>query len=213
MNNTNYYDQERRDILRLIPGNAVRILECGSGFGRLGKLLRETRFCEITGIELNPLSIHYIDGVYDDFFVANLETLKLPFPSAYFDCILYPDVLEHLRDPWAVLDYHMNFLKPGGSVVISIPNVRNLSVLYNLLVRGHWTYEESGILDRTHLRFFTLKEITKELTSRNLELKELKFNQDDYKGIKAMISFLSKLVIPEIVMCQILVRAQKRISN
>lgn len=72
-----------------------------------------------------------------------------------FDCIAFNDVLEHIADPWGALEHARCLLNPGGVVVASIPNVRHWDVLAPLMLGGRWNYTETGILDRTHLRFFT----------------------------------------------------------
>ncbi len=87
-----------------------------------------------------------------------METLDLPFEEGYFDCILLADVLEHLRNPAAALKKLRGYLSDSGTVVASIPNVRFLSVIREL-AEGRWKYRNFGILDRTHLRFFTKKEM------------------------------------------------------
>jgi 2-polyprenyl-3-methyl-5-hydroxy-6-metoxy-1,4-benzoquinol methylase len=76
-------------------------------------------------------------------------------PDRAFDCVVFNDVLEHLDDPWRVLRETSSLVAPGGSVVASIPKVRHYSVLLPLALHGRWTYRDSGILDRTHVRFFT----------------------------------------------------------
>ncbi len=72
-----------------------------------------------------------------------------------FDCVVFNDVLEHTADPWAVLRKTRALLTPDAAIVVSIPNVRHVSVLVPLIAGGRWDYEDWGILDRTHLRFFT----------------------------------------------------------
>ena len=76
-------------------------------------------------------------------------------PSDKFDCIVFNDVLEHMSDPWSALEIAGDVLNNCGRVVASIPNVRHYTVLVPLLIKGRWTYHDVGILDRTHLRFFT----------------------------------------------------------
>lgn len=87
-----------------------------------------------------------------------MKDVDLPYGRGYFDCIILADVLEHLEDPLSTLRRLRGYLSPKGIVVASIPNVRYYGVI-NMLVEGRWKYEDSGILDRTHLRFFTRKEM------------------------------------------------------
>jgi 2-polyprenyl-3-methyl-5-hydroxy-6-metoxy-1,4-benzoquinol methylase len=100
-----------------------------------------------------------------------VEKVELPFERGHFDCILYGDVLEHLINPWQVLKEHRSFLRNGGAIICSIPNIRHYRVIRRLVFRGKWEYTDSGILDRTHLRFFTLGSIQKMLEEAGFEIK------------------------------------------
>jgi tetratricopeptide (TPR) repeat protein len=87
-----------------------------------------------------------------------VESIELPYGEGHFDCIVLADVLEHLRDPLSVLKKLIRFLSDSGTVVASVPNVRFFYVL-DRLAEGRWEYMEAGILDKTHLRFFTKTEV------------------------------------------------------
>jgi SAM-dependent methyltransferase len=91
-----------------------------------------------------------LDDAVQGYFPADLPSTWAPF-----DVICFNDVLEHIPDPWSVLRATHAWLAPGGQVIASIPNVRFLDVLVDLVVRGKWTYMPTGVLDQTHLRFFT----------------------------------------------------------
>jgi 2-polyprenyl-3-methyl-5-hydroxy-6-metoxy-1,4-benzoquinol methylase len=103
--------------------------------------------------------------------VGDIDGDILPFGKGFFDCILYGDVLEHLRNPWGVLDRHREILRDGGTIICSIPNIRYYGVLRSLIFKGRWDYTPLGILDRTHLRFFTLKTIEDMLRETGFEVK------------------------------------------
>src|SRR6185503_17206689 len=92
--------------------------------------------------------------VLDKVYIGNIETDTFPLQKKYFDVILLMDVLEHLFDPLAVLKKLQNYLKDEGIIIITLPNIGNWEIIYNLL-RGHFDYKEEGILDEGHLRFFT----------------------------------------------------------
>jgi 2-polyprenyl-3-methyl-5-hydroxy-6-metoxy-1,4-benzoquinol methylase len=96
-------------------------------------------------------------GYYDYFYIADLETFEYPYRTE-FDCILFADVLEHLRDPAAVLRRCIPALKESGKIIVSVPNVANIVVRLSLLL-GRFEYMDRGILDRTHFRFFTLRSL------------------------------------------------------
>jgi len=160
-----YYNKAsvRQDMIALMPGNPGNVLEVGCGVGKTGAALKEAFGCKVTGIDISSSAIDVArqKKVYDKTIVCDLDKEAIPAEMAHdrFDAILYPDVLEHLRDPLKVLLAHLNLLKPGGLVVSSIPNIRHWPILKNLVFKGRWQYQDMGILDRTHLRFFTKTEI------------------------------------------------------
>ncbi|MDW7760877.1 MAG: class I SAM-dependent methyltransferase [Acidobacteriota bacterium] len=153
-----YRDTPKDDILALIPGDAVRILDVGCGAGATGRELKLRRSCEIVGVEIDAGRAARAESRLDKVLHADVETADLPF-EATFDCVVCADVLEHLRDPWAVVRKLRGYLRPGGSLVAGLPNVRHWRVLKSLVVSGTWAYEDSGVLDRDHLRFFARKDI------------------------------------------------------
>jgi SAM-dependent methyltransferase len=156
-----YFDNVRRDIAPLLPAQAGAVLEVGCGAGAtLQWLQREGRATRTVGIELFPDAAERARGRIDELLQGNAETLfatNLPaqLAPASFDLVLCLDVLEHMVDPWAFVARVQALMKPGAVLIASIPNVRHLRVVLPLLLAGRWRYEESGILDRTHLRFFT----------------------------------------------------------
>jgi 2-polyprenyl-3-methyl-5-hydroxy-6-metoxy-1,4-benzoquinol methylase len=157
--NKEYYNSERHEILGLIPKDSRRILEVGCGSGELGRACKEQNGAEfVAGMEYNKKAAAIAETNLDRVIVGDVEQLDLPFDPGYFDCIVYADILEHLVNPAKVLKKHVDSLAPNGKVVTSIPNVRYLAVL-NHLVEGNWKYQDEGILDRDHLRFFTIKEM------------------------------------------------------
>lgn len=152
-----YYEQARPEVAVLVPAECRRVLEVGCANGELGRLLR-SRGHHVTGIELVPEMAARARRWLDRVLTADVEMDGFPFPPDSFDAIVFADVLEHLIDPWRVLREAADVLTKGGVVVASIPNVQNIDVLRRLL-RGRWEYRERGILDRGHLRFFTLHTI------------------------------------------------------
>ena len=152
-----YFDHARREIEPLLPAHAARVLEVGCGTGATLHWLKQTGRCvHTTGIELFAGAAAVARERVDTLHVGDAEQLaQHALPPASFDLVLCLDVLEHLVDPWAFVGQVQRLLKPGGLLVASIPNVRYVSVVVPLVLAGRWRYEESGILDRTHLRFFT----------------------------------------------------------
>lgn len=147
-------------ILKLLEQETkpVRILDGGTAGGYLGKILKE-RGHYVAGIEYDAATAEKAKRYYDSFRVADIETFGFPYRRE-FDYILFADVLEHLRDPAAVLRRCIPALKESGKIIISVPNVANFIVRLSLLF-GKFDYMDRGILDRTHLRFFTLKSLKK----------------------------------------------------
>jgi O-antigen biosynthesis protein len=166
-----YYEQARPEVAALVPPDSRRVLEVGCAGGELGRLLR-ARGHHVTGIELVPDMAERAQRWLDHVETADVETDGFPFPPNSFDAIIFADVLEHLIDPWRVLCEAVAVLADGGVVVASIPNVQNIDVLRRLL-RGRWEYRERGILDRGHLRFFTLHTTRDLFTQAGLTLEHI----------------------------------------
>jgi SAM-dependent methyltransferase len=149
-----YYGTPRLDIESLLPSQPRRVLEVGSGAGATIAWLRglwpETHF---TAIESQEEVFKTLEQVAD---VAIRRDLNTELPQVgQFDLILALDVLEHLVDPWTTLRDLSSRLSTGGTVIVSVPNVARLSVALPLMLKGEFRYVSNGILDRTHLRFFT----------------------------------------------------------
>lgn len=161
-----YYNAPRREMLPFIPNDARRILEIGCGEGRFGAELKRVRAetgitLDVTGVELDGERAEVAKSNLDRVIVANVERDTLGLPIGSFDCIVCNDVLEHLVSPSRVLENLKDLLTPGGCLVASIPNVRYWGVLKGLLVEGDWRYADEGVLDVTHLRFFTRRSIAR----------------------------------------------------
>lgn len=170
-----YFQQAfpRTDLIELIPDHARRILDVGCGVGKTGEILRAKGFEEIFGVEINIKAGQQAKSFYKEVVIGDIERDVLPFSRGFFDCILYGDVLEHLVDPWKVLRSHREILKDDGIIICSIPNIRYYKVLRPLILDGRWEYVDLGILDRTHLRFFTLKTIEDMFRETGYEIKKL----------------------------------------
>jgi SAM-dependent methyltransferase len=154
---TTYFDRVRTQILPLLPAGRVdRVLEVGCGSGDTLAYLQANDRCRWTGgVELFPEAAEIARGRLDDVYEGNIEQMELPIAPASLDVVLCLDVLEHLVDPWSTTSRLARLLKPGGVLIASIPNVRHFRVVLPLLFRGRWDYAQFGLMDRTHLRFFT----------------------------------------------------------
>ncbi|MEN9544060.1 MAG: hypothetical protein RLZZ598_893, partial [Pseudomonadota bacterium] len=156
-----YYRNVRPEIVERVPAGAEMVLDVGCGAGSLGAHLIATQHARhVVGIEVVPSAAQEAASHLDTVVLANLNITSVDealarFDKPSFDCIVCADVLEHLVEPWDALSALKAYLKPGGILIVSVPNVRHWSVWGPLLVRGRWDYRDSGIMDRTHLRFFT----------------------------------------------------------
>lgn len=153
-----YSQKERHEMLRYIPQEAFIILDVGCAVGCFGQLLKAERSAEVWGVEVNEYAASIADQKLDKV-ICGAFGKNLNLPSQGFDCIVFNDVLEHLVDPYSALIYAKELLRDGGILVASIPNVRYFDNIWKLLVHKDWEYTQYGILDRTHLRFFTHKSI------------------------------------------------------
>jgi 2-polyprenyl-3-methyl-5-hydroxy-6-metoxy-1,4-benzoquinol methylase len=168
-----YFRHSRRDQLRpLLPARAPRVLEVGCGAGTTLEHLKASGFCEWTaGVELFPAAAARAREVVDLVYEGNIETLELAeIAPGSLDLILCLDVLEHLVDPWHVVARLRALLRPGGLLIASLPNVQHHTVVLPLLLRGEWSYGPFGLLDRTHLRFFTHKTAVALLASSGMQV-------------------------------------------
>lgn len=154
-----YYVNARMEMLRYIPADVQRVLEVGCAEGHFGSALKASRGLEVWGIETEAGPAAVARDQLDKLLLGSVEKDELDLPPAYFDCIIFNDVLEHLTDPWRVLQQLSRHLRPGGYVVASIPNVRYFPVIKKLLFKKEWRYVGKGVLDKTHLRFFTQSSI------------------------------------------------------
>lgn len=171
-----YFEHARPELRALVPAGARRVLDVGCGGGALGAALKAERGCEVVGLEGMPEAAATAATRLDAVHEVDLERLgDLPYPPGHFDAIVLGDVLEHLRDPEAVLAALLPHLAADGALVMSIPNVKHWSVVVPLLLRDAWTYTDAGLLDRTHVHFFTLEEISAMLDRLGLTARELSF--------------------------------------
>ena len=152
-----YYDNVRREIAALLPPLSERVLDIGCGSGATLRWLKDNGRCGVgIGVEMVESAAALARERLDAVFVGDANVLiETAFAPQSFDLVLCLDVLEHLVDPWQFVGKVQRLVKPGGLIVTSLPNVRHLRVLLPLLLAGRWRYESAGILDRTHLRFFT----------------------------------------------------------
>jgi 2-polyprenyl-3-methyl-5-hydroxy-6-metoxy-1,4-benzoquinol methylase len=171
-----YFDTLRDEIEPLVPAHPSIVMDVGCGAGVTSRWLKQIRPSVTTiGVEIARSVAAVAATAVDTVLVADLDS-GLDALAEYkgrVDLLLLLDVLEHLRDPWARLVDLKTLLAPSAVVIASIPNVRNLKVLGPLLVKGEWRYQSSGILDRTHMRFFTRRSVQELFAGAGFEIQRM----------------------------------------
>ncbi len=167
---THYYTNVRQEMLDFVPLDAARILEVGCGEGAFGRQLMQRQGAQVWGIEPNAaaekIAATQLFKTENGFFGETIAA-----PRNHFDCLVFNDVLEHMENPWGALELAKSFLRDDKSVVVaSIPNFRYWDNMRELLFDKDFRYADAGILDRTHLRFFTRKSIGDFLTQAGYEI-------------------------------------------
>jgi SAM-dependent methyltransferase len=150
-----YYDNPRPEMMRYVPAGTRTILDVGCGRGAFAAAVKQALGATAWGIEREPAAARIAATRLDRLIERDISAALPELPAAFFDCISFNDVLEHLPDPYSVVAEVGRLLTPRGVVVASLPNVRHWPVALDLVWRGRWDYQDWGVLDRTHLRFFT----------------------------------------------------------
>ncbi|MDN5302825.1 MAG: hypothetical protein PWQ60_2339, partial [Thermoanaerobacteraceae bacterium] len=184
-------------IIKAIPENST-VLDVGCSNGYLGEWLIKNKNCQVYGIDIDREAVEYVRerGYYRDIFNLDLdypEKTKEEFErfakiEEIYDFVICADVLEHLKNPTEALEFVVSKLKSGGQVLISIPNIAHMDIILNLM-EGKFNYSELGILDNTHLRFFTKSSFVEWINSANVLYKSKGFKLDvKYLGGTTYIS-------------------------
>ena len=169
------YTTVRSDVANLVPESARRVLDVGCATGNLGAGLKQRSNITVMGVEVNEAMAEVAAERLDQVIVGDVEKIRLEeyFRPGQFDCIIFADVLEHLIDPWAVLQKTVHLLDTEGIVLASIPNIRHFQTFLTVYLRGYWPYQEDGIHDKTHLRFFTLRTIRELFSQAGLDITQV----------------------------------------
>lgn len=153
-----YYTASRNDMIRFIDNKPSRILEIGCGEGNFATNFVQAEFW---GVEPNADMAERAVSRGRKILVGTYESVARDIPENYFDLVACNDVIEHMIDPMGFLRDVKNKLRPGGKLIASIPNIRYAPLLYDLVFHGDFDYTESGLMDYTHLHFFTPKSFAK----------------------------------------------------
>lgn len=151
-----HYSAPRAELLPFVPRSATRVLDVGCGAGGFGRtLLADRPTVELWGVEADPAAALLASAHYRQVLTGPFPEAAADLPQGYFDLVCFNDVLEHMVAPERAVQAALHHLAPRGTLFASIPNIRHFSVLWPLLTRGRWDYADDGLLDRTHVRFFT----------------------------------------------------------
>lgn len=160
-----------------LVGSSKRVLEIGCGPGSITKLLAEHGHCQVTALELDPEAITKAAPYCEAIMQADLNSAEWPQlldGAGRFDVVVAADVLEHLYDPWTELKRMGSFINASGYLVISLPHVGHAAVV-SCLINGDFDYRDWGLLDRTHIRFFGLKNIEDLFAQADLKIIEVRY--------------------------------------
>jgi ubiquinone/menaquinone biosynthesis C-methylase UbiE len=173
-----YYASVRQDVVDLIPETSKRLLDVGCASGDTGAAAKRRLGpqCEVVGIEFYEPAALAARNRLDRVIIGDIEQLTLDFPDNYFDCVLCADVLEHTKNPWDVLNTLRRFLANDGVLIASLPNLRHVVPILKIIFT-RFEYDESGILDKTHLRFFTLHTIRQMFHQTGYEIERITANR------------------------------------
>jgi 2-polyprenyl-3-methyl-5-hydroxy-6-metoxy-1,4-benzoquinol methylase len=187
---TDYFEGDRREMLKYIPKGVKTTLEFGCGFGTFSALVKEGFGAETWAVEIDRNAANQAAKRVDKVINADASDAINKITDHYFDCIFFLDVLEHLADPYSLLLNLKNKLTREGVIIASIPNVKYYPNFIDFAIKGNWDYQDAGTLDKTHLMFFTYKSILKMFTHLNYEVLTIKgINATESKWLR-FLNFL-----------------------
>lgn len=191
----NYYAGINEQLFRQVPTNAKKILEIGCGYGNFGERVKSLNpGVTYYAIEIDPEAAKIAASKLDHVICGNVESTSLV--DGDFDCVIFGDVLEHLCDPLEILRKIRPMLKPTGCVLCSVPNVQHHSVL-SAILGGDFQYQDAGLLDRTHLRFFTYASFIKLMLDAGLlpqivDVIQVPPEPEFFETLKGSLQFLGR---------------------
>jgi len=173
---SDYYSRQRRWPELFDIKHGEHFLDIGCGKGRLGAFLKQKFNAKVVGVEIFPEYAAVAAECLDEVLCGDIEKLDLSPYTGRLDHVVFSDSLEHLLDPESAILKVKSLLASDGSLLLSIPNVRNFRVTLPLLLLGKFEYQDEGLLDRTHLRFFTRSSIVNLLNRCGFSVESLKFD-------------------------------------
>jgi len=192
---TTYFRQNREELLKYIPQNVGRTLDLGCAQGNFSDLIKRKFGAECWGVEIDRDAAQIAETKLDRVINDDVNECLGEIPDNYFDCIICNDILEHLADPYTLLVNLKQKLTGEGVVVASFPNIRYCRILFGLVIHGNWDYKDSGILDRTHLRFFTYKSLLKMFPQLGYELLIIEGMEPKPSMMSRLVKFVNLLLL------------------
>jgi 2-polyprenyl-3-methyl-5-hydroxy-6-metoxy-1,4-benzoquinol methylase len=210
--NESYYSNVRIDLVRLITKkDNFRVLEIGAGYGETLRYLKESKGAkEVTGVDLNyDESKKDSYNQIDNFIFGDIEEMSLDEYPNYFDVIVLADILEHLKNPNEVLKKLKRNLKKDGEIISSIPNIRTFNALHKIFIKGSFLYEDEGLFDNTHLRFYCKKDMITLFNESGYKVSFIESALKNYKqkSLKKNINKITFGVFEEFLTTQYYIRA------
>ncbi len=208
-----YYSQIRKDLVSIIQGKDLFIAEVGAARCDTLVYLKETKVAKyVCGMDLMRFENTNQDNpLIDKLIIGKVEELNSDELNEKFDYLILGDVLEHLYDPWEILEKLKSLLKPGGIVIISVPNIRFIQTFVRIFLKGSFKYDSFGLFDKTHIRFFCKKDILKLVIDTSFQVQNvypiLKF--ENKFSILNIVNFLSFGIFEEFLSLQYIVVAKK----
>jgi len=191
-----YFSNVRYDLISFLPRQGVdKLLEIGAGSGDTLVEIKNKKLAKnVVGIELMRLpGTNQENGAIDKFIHGNFEEIYDKLQLSSFDAIICGDVLEHLVDPWKVMEKLCSMLSPGGIIIVSTPNARYYEMFIKIFLRGSFEYTDSGLFDKTHLRFFCKRDLKKMFSENTLVIESIIPSFKFYKKSKYFL--LNKLTL------------------
>lgn len=190
----NYYKNTRNDMLNLLPEYHSSVLEVGCGEGSFKNCLKNVE--EYWGIEPYKEAADIAQKKLDVVFNNTYEEVADKIPDNKFDLIVCNDVIEHMIDHNAFLSSIKEKLTDNGALILSVPNVRYVRNLKSLLFNKDWKYKNEGVLDKTHLRFFTEKSLKRTINENGFKMDALQLlNPYKAKGFKKVFYYIAQLIL------------------
>lgn len=189
-----YYENTRSELAFILPNQYSKVLEIGCGSGKFRQNLHQEH--EYWGVEPVAKIAALAQVNLGNVLIGSYQDVENLIPDDYFDLVICNDVIEHMPDHDWFLESIKSKLSADGYLVASIPNVRYVHNMYELIIKRDWEYREAGILDRTHLRFFTMKSLLRTLNQHAFSVKKIAgINPYRPRSIKQRIFFYFATII------------------